>query len=197
VAEQTSPAPEDVRVSVSHVVTDPVWSLRCWSVEVQIGALRGVIPAQCAADWLAVLMADPLDLFDVIPGLCGEDLEHELSLGLLSGTYELKQVRRAALDTISAVTGRPWWFAMRLIKTAIASWEVVGGEVAMRGVDATKMSVSAWLDAVYYICLRGLESSKAQMFMSQLEVPPPEEMPEDPVETMEVSADEFFRLAAS
>jgi hypothetical protein len=84
---------------------------------------------------------------------------------------------------------------MRLIKTAMVSWEIVGGELAFRGVDAERLSVSAWLDAVLLICLRALDSTKVTMFMSQLEVPPAEELENSSPADMEMSADAFLALA--
>lgn len=194
-AGPSSATPADSRVSVSHVVADPIWSLRPWSVNVNIGPLLGAIPAQPAADWLVILMQDDIDLFDVVPGMCGPTFEDQVTDNLLLGRIELSQIRRAALDVISSVTGRPWWFSMRLIKTAVASWEVIGGELAIRGVDAERLSISAWLDASLLICLRSIESNKITMFMSQLEIAPPEEGA-DQEESMTMSADTFMSLSA-
>lgn len=194
-AGPSSATPADSRVSVSHVVADPIWSLRPWSVNVNIGPLLGAIPAQPAADWLVILMQDDIDLFDVVPGMCGPTFEEQVTDSLLLGRIELSQIRRAALDVISSVTGRPWWFSMRLIKTAVASWEVIGGELAIRGVDAERLSISAWLDASLLICLRSIESNKITMFMSQLEIAPPEEGA-DQEESMTMSADTFMSLSA-
>ena len=194
-AGPSSATPADSRVSVSHVVADPIWSLRPWSVNVNIGPLLGAIPAQPAADWLVILMQDDIDLFDVVPGMCGPTFEDQVTDNLLLGRIELSQIRRAALDVISSVTGRPWWFSMRLIKTAVASWEVIGGELAIRGVDAERLSISAWLDASLLICLRSIESNKITMFMSQLEIAPPEEGA-DQEENMTMSADTFMSLSA-
>lgn len=193
-ARPGSPAPEDGRISVTHVVADPIWSLRPWSVSVSLGPILGAIPSQPAADWLSILMLENVDLFDIVPGMCGDVFEDRVTTMLMDGVIELSQVRRAALDVVSCVTGRPWWFSMRLIKTAVASWEVVGGELAFRGVDAERLSLSAWLDAVYLICLRSMESSKITMFMSQLEIAPPEEKPDD--DEMVMSADTFMALSA-
>ena len=140
-------------------------------------------------------MQDDIDLFDVVPAMCGPAFEDQVTHHLLLGQIELPQIRRAALDVISSVTGRPWWFSMRLIKTVAASWEVIGGEIAMRGVDAERLSISAWLDASFLICLRSLESNKITMFVSQLEIAPPEEAAGQE-ENMFMSADTFMALGA-
>lgn len=137
-------------------------------------------------------MPERIDLFDIVPGLCGSDMELDVVDGMLNGTLELDAIRRAALDVVSAVSGRPWWFSLRLIKTAVMSWEMIGGELMFRGVDATRLSLSGWLDAVLYLCLRNMEQAKVTMFMSQLEAPPPEELESMP--EMEMSADAFLAL---
>lgn len=136
-------------------------------------------------------MQDHVDLFDIVPGMC-PGFEEILMPVLLEEQVSLADVRRAALDVVSAVTGRPWWFATRLIKTAAVSWELVGGELALRSVDAERISLSAWLDAVLLICLKQMESTKVTLFMSQLEAPPVEEM--ENVEDMEMSPDAFLAL---
>lgn len=140
-------------------------------------------------------MQENVDLFDIIPGMCGSAFEDKVTDYLLDGRIDFTQIRRASLDVVSSVTGRPWWFSMRLIKTIVASWEVIGGEIAMRGIDAERLSVSAWLDAALLICLRSLESNKITMFMSQLEIAPPEEAA-DQEESMTMSADTFMALSA-
>lgn len=140
-------------------------------------------------------MVEPLDLFNIFPGMCSPETEHLVTKMLLAEQITARQIKRTSLDIISTVCARPWWFSMRLIKTAVASWEVVGGELAVRGVDAEKLSVSAWLDAVLYLCLRTLDGAKMTSFMTQLEAPPPEEVVESPV-LMEMTTDEFLALAS-
>lgn len=145
-----------------------------------------------AAEWLTYLMHDVVDLFDIVPGLCGDEFERMVFEQMMDGVITKEDLRRVALDTLSAVTGRPWWFSMRLIKSTQMSWEIIGGELAFRGVDASRLSIAGWLDAVLLICLRNMESAKVTMFMSQLEAPPQEEMAN--VEDMEMSADTFLAL---
>lgn len=142
-------------------------------------------------------MSDRIDLYDIVPRMCGPAFEDEIIEALLAEKIEVADLKRASLNVLSSVSGRPWWFTLRLIKTAVASWEIVGGELAFRGVDADKLSISAWLDAVLLICIRGLESAKVTMFMSQLEIPPPEELEDgEESEEMMISADQFLTMAA-
>jgi hypothetical protein len=159
------------RVQVSHVVTDPVWCLRPWSVDVRLGSLRATIPAMPAADWLAVLMSPDLTAWDIIPGLC-PGMEDQLDSAMLAGTVEYRQVHDTALEVVATVGARPWWFTLRLLSVMSASWESVGGELALSGVDAATMALGAWLDAALLTCLRGVDPKDVTMFMSRLEAPP-------------------------
>lgn len=158
--------------SIPTFVTDPVWSLRCWPVGVEVAGVSVDIPALPAADWLAVLAAQPLDLEDVFPGLAPDGPETVDDL-LFSGALSLDELYRIILDVITTVTGRPWWIAMRLITSAVKSWSIVGAKLVLSGVDAERVSLSAWLDAVFMIIVEGTPEDQLTMFLSQLEFPPP------------------------
>jgi hypothetical protein len=131
----------------------------------------GTIPPLPASAWLQVLMVDGVDLWDIVPGMCPE-IEDELTSAVLDGFIPPDALRETCLDTIEMVSGRSWWFTTRLIATVAKSWEVVGGELAFRNVDASRISLGAWLDAALAVCLRALEPDKITMFMSQLDAPP-------------------------
>lgn len=146
-----------------------------------------------AAEWLLILMADPFDLWDIVPGLCPE-IEDELMLLLIDEELEPDEVRRIALGAIEMATGRRWWVAIKLIQVACQSWEIIGGNLAYRGIDASRISLGAWLDAVLLITVQNMEPDKVTMFTSQLEVPPPEFADEVPEPEMNRSS--FFALGA-
>lgn len=167
------------RIAISHVVTDPIWSLCPWPLDVTVGESQITIPALSAAKWLVVLMAEELDPWDVVPGLC-IDAEEVVTEALLNEQLEYSELRDIVLDVISMVTGRPWWIALRLVHIAKASWEAVGGELAFRGVQAQNISLAAWLDATLLVCLRSMESKDVTMFMTRLEAPPPGVETEEP-----------------
>ena len=178
--------------TIPTFVTDPIWSLRCWPVDVQLVGHSVQIPALPAADWLAVLAATPLDPEDVFPGLAvdGPELVDEL---LYSGELSLDDLYRTTLEVISTVAGRPWWIALRLIASAVHNWGVVGSKLVLGGVDAEKVSLSAWLDAVFMIIIEGTPEDQLTMFFSKLEFPPPGF---EPQEEMAMDADAFFDAMA-
>lgn len=139
-------------------------------------------------------MTDGIDLWDVVPGLCPE-LDGPLTKMLLDEEIESEELRKLALSVIENAAGRKWWFAIRLINTVRSSWEVVGGEMVLQGIRAAEMPLGAWLDAALLTCVKGLEPDKITMFLSQLEVPPPDAADEEIAE-MVMSPSEFMSLGA-
>lgn len=116
--------------------------------------------------WLSVLMAEPLDLDDLVRYMAvdGEKLLFDETVG--------EELYDACLEVISAVSGRPWWQAMRLIQVAASNWNVLGGEMLYRGVLPDTMSLSAWLDILLLVTIRSLDPKDVTMFTLQLENPP-------------------------
>lgn len=178
--------------AIPTFVTDPVWSLQCWPVEVEVCGEMVAIPALSAAEWLAVLAAKPIDLEDVFPGLAVDATELVDDL-LYAERLSLDELSMITLDVISTVTGRPWWIAMRLITSAMANWGLIGAKLVLAGVDASRVSLAAWLDAVFMIIIEGTHEDKLTMFFSQLEFPPPGF---EPQEEITMDRDAFFDAMA-
>lgn len=74
---------------------------------------------------------------------------------------------------------------MRLIYSIVANWGLLGSELTLAGVDAAKLSLGAWLDAVYMLIIKATPEDQLTMFFSKLEYPPPGYEPEVPA--MELS----------
>jgi hypothetical protein len=174
VAGLSSEAPSDPRIPISHVVSDPIASIISSPIDVALLGRRWVIPAMPASSWLQVLMAKEPDLWDIIPGMCDEAelLEDQLTDAMLDDQISFQQITDLCTQTLELASGRPWWVTIRLVFAATRSWEVVGGELAYRCIDAQKIPLGAWLDAVLLICVKGMPSEKITMFMSQLEIAP-------------------------
>ena len=167
------------RIAIPHFVTDPVASLRPWPIDVRLNGLNCRIPALPAADWLAVFMG-PFTVMDIVPGLCPDD-EADVIAMLAQGDLSITELRDAALAAITHVSGRPWWIAVRLVKIAAASWESLGGRLAQQNIDAGRISLGQWLDAILVIIVESIKPEQTTMFFSQLEMPPPgygDELPE-------------------
>lgn len=145
-----------------------------------------------AADWLPILMAEAIDPDDVFPGLLGEQDQEIVEDLLMAQDITVQDLYDICLDIISQVSARRWWIAMRLIYIARDSWDNLGAEMILSGVDPDRISLSAWLDAFTALMLKLMEPSKITMFTMQLEAPPVGE--EESPRELEMSADAFLSM---
>lgn len=171
------------------MVTDPIASLKPWTTIVTVAGEDFEVPALPAADWLSVLMADPLVLDDALIQLAPE-LGEAVDEALLSGDLDFDDYLNLLLDLVSTVSGRPWFKALRLIGSMQGSWDVVGAELELRGVDAARVSLGAWLDIALVTMLKLMDEKDVPMFTLKLEAPPPGQEPDE----MEMSAQDFQAL---
>lgn len=188
------PSADSGRVNVPKLNRDPVSSLRPCSVTVTIGSDEVEIPALPAADWLSVLMVEGVELDDVFPGLLSDEDTELVEEAILDGVLEMQEFRDLILGVIETASARHWWVALRLIEVARTSWDLIGGELVLRGVDAESLSLSAWLDVLLLTVLRNMEPKDTQMFTMRLETPPPEAKAGAEQE-MEMSQDAFMAIA--
>jgi hypothetical protein len=181
------------KVHVPHLNLDPIQSLQPWPVIVTCLHKELEIPALPATDWLTVLMTDPVQLDDIFPGLLGEEWVDWVEDQLLSGALDADDYQDTVLSIIETVSARKWWITLRLVDLAKSSWDVIGPEMMLRGVDASRISLSAWLDVVLITTLKNMEPKDTQMFTSRLEAAPPGEA--EP-EEMEMSQSAFLALGS-
>jgi hypothetical protein len=162
-------------------------------VAVDLAGTTVEIPALPAADWLGVLMADPLDPEDVFPGLLSQEEADQVEDFLFDELVSLDELDQIFLDVVGLVGARPWWVTMRLVAAARNGWAVLGPEM-LRQVDATRVSLSGWLDVLLVTILRRIEPESATMFTLQLELPPASEA-KRVEEELEMSPSAFMALA--
>lgn len=148
-----------------------------------------------AAEWLELLMGDAelLDLDSIFPGLASEEDHDYVTEAMIDGDISPDQVDKLALQVISEASGRPWYVALRMIHIAMSRWSILGGRLVLAGIDPQKLSLSAWLDALWLTMFDSLPKDKWTMFSSQMEIPPPSEAKPD-MESMEMSTDAFTSL---
>lgn len=158
---------------------DPVWSLRPWPVLIFLAGQQWEIPAQPAADWLAVLMTEKLDPGDVFPGMLAPEDEDALDDLIVNGTVGAEELWQTFTEVIGIVTARSWWIGLRLIEIARSAWNIVGAELILQGIDPERLSLAAWLDALMIIVLRNMEPKETTMFTMRLEAPPAGEESEE------------------
>lgn len=150
---------------------DAIAALRIWAVDVDLAGETFTVPPRPAADWfLAILDEDnPLPL---IPGMMDGEAERSIADLLLDGAVDVDDIVKRSRELLTEVAGRPWWEADRLIRSAGASWHVIGGELTRLGVDLHAQSLAAVLNAIYVICVRTMDEKERNKFDVDLRLPP-------------------------
>jgi hypothetical protein len=164
--------------------------LQPWPTIIDLGGRTFDIPALTATDWLAYLMQPEPDVEGIIFDLFvdSDDL-------LIEGEITSEELYEAVLLLISTVSARPWWVSLRLINVARTSWAILGPEM-LESLDASQVSISAWLDVFLIKALNAMDPKDTTLFTSQLEAPPASEQSEDPMDDMEMDASAFLSFGA-
>jgi hypothetical protein len=152
------------------VEVDPVASMRCWAIEIELGGHFFEVPPLPAADWWPVLTsADRALILDMVESSPEHDLDEMILAGELSGD----DLSQALLDTIESVTGRPAQAAYVLAAVAQLQWPSINGRLAERGFRWDVMPIGAALDAIYAIVVGALEEEPRKRFLALLDRPLP------------------------
>jgi len=191
----TPTSPDSGRITIPKLNRDPVQSLCPFSVVVAVGDQDVEIPALPASDWLAVLMTENINLDDIFPGLLdSEDTDYVEDL-ITSGDLGIEEYEDILLTVLETVSARSWWVTIRLIETARTSWDNLGAELTLRGVDATQVSLSSWLDVLLLTIIKSMDPKDVQMWCLRLEAPPLEEKVDEAEMEMEMSSSAFMAMA--
>lgn len=113
-----------------------------------------------------ILLQQPIRVMDIVPGL----MEHEDQMIVLEMLAEdgisFKDLEDVGLDVISSVSGRDWWWALRMTNVMSEFWPILFGPIAMTDLD--KVPFAALLDSVYWRCIENMENDKRQLFDLEL-----------------------------
>jgi hypothetical protein len=135
------------------VEVDPLASMRCWAIGIELGGHLFEVPPLPAVEWWPVLTSvDPTLVLDMVESSSGIDLDEMILSGELSGS----DLDQALLDAIEAATGRPPQAAYVLASVAALQWPSIGGRMAERGFRWDVMPIGAALDAIYSIVVGAL-----------------------------------------
>lgn len=172
-----------------------VGSLQPWSVTVTWQGRVYEIPALPAADWLTAILDSEEGWAAIFPGFLDAAEVREVEGDIIDGGVEdFEDLLVVGKEVLALTAGRDWWMALQLVATVNESWNVVGGEFAIRGIDATRISLAYWLDAALHILLRAMDPKDHTMFLSRLETPPPEALASMP--EPEMTAGDFLAFGA-
>jgi hypothetical protein len=193
VAARPSASPDTSRIIIPKLNRDPIQSLCPLPLAVSTNEGDYEIPAMTAAEWLSVLMVENLSLDDIFPGLLSPDEVEQVEEEIILGSLGIEELNQLVIDIIETISARPWWVTMRLVEVARGSWDMLGAEMGMRGIDATRVSLSLWLDMLLLVAVKNMEQKDVQMFMLKLESPPPGVQSQ---EELEMSPEQFMALAS-
>jgi hypothetical protein len=151
------------------VDVDPVASMRCWAITVELGGREYEIPALPAVDWWPVLVGlDPSKVLDLLRSE-DEAGEFELDTMLLDGRVTGKELGVALTDAIEEATGRSLHVSFILAMVAASQWPTIGGYLAQTGFRWDLQPIGAALDAIYGVVVSNLEKEPREKFLAVLE----------------------------
>lgn len=139
--------------------SDPLASLKLWSVDIIVGEQKFTIGPQPASAWLTAILTDDLSVLL-------EPSDRFAFDELIADGADVKDVFNDAVEVIS---GRSWIVAVRLA----ALWidDQIRGEIATR-IDIATAPFAAVLDATYALVVRHMTSEKRVEFENELTVDP-------------------------
>lgn len=136
---------------------DPLASMRCWAVTVELAGREFEIPALPAVDWWPVILdASPFGLVDILKSSA------DLDSMLLDGRTTVAELTEVMMDAISEVSGRTFHAAFVLATVASMHWPVIGGILAQKGFRWDVAPIGAALDAIYAIVAGNLKDDAAR-----------------------------------
>jgi hypothetical protein len=147
---------------------DPLASMRCWPIEVELGGRVFDIPALAAVDWWPVLTSGDLaDVLDFVVSSPGSDVS--LDDLILEGALNPGDFRQSLVDAVETAAGRSLHVATVLAVVAGTSWASINGALIRRGFRWEDQPLGAALDAVYAEITSRLDKDDLAKFEALLE----------------------------
>jgi len=159
------------------VASELIASLRSWSIEdIQIGERIFRIPALAADAWLESLLHEDFSPWMIVPQMLEpDDAEDYVTELMLAGEFSREEYEELAWELLGIAAGRDWWTALYLVANAkhFNTVDVVRAKLIMWRIDASTVSLAAWLDAIYAIYIEHMKPEDRQKFDAALLRPPP------------------------
>ena len=130
------------------MTVDPLASMRCWPIELELGGRTYDVPALTAVDWWPVLTSGDLtQILDFV--VSTPDDPANLDDLLLFGAFDQGELYQSLADTIEVVAGRSLHVSMVLASVAEMHWASINGALVRRGFRWEGQPLGAALDAIY------------------------------------------------
>lgn len=157
------------------MAADLLASLRPWAIhDIQLGERIYHIPAHTADVWLEILLPEQVSLHAIIPGLLQPDAHDHLTDLVIDGRISRQEWENLVWEVVGIAAGRDWWTALYLLGNAKHPQHIdaVRAQLAFHHIDATRISLAQWLDAIYGIFTQNMEPEGRRKFDMQLAKPP-------------------------
>lgn len=147
---------------------DPLASMRCWAVEIELGGRVYEIPALPAVEWWPVLVSGDIgQVLDFIES--SPDDPRNVDDLLLSGAFTAEELTQALTDAIEETAGRSLHAAIVLATVANGQWPAIGGALAQAGFRWDEQPLGAALDAIYAAVTERLNKEALDKFLALLD----------------------------
>lgn len=162
---------------------DPLASMRCWAMEIELGGRTFEIPALPAVSWWPVLATGDLSLIlDFVTSTDGDGID--LDDMLLSGELSHTDLVSSLTDAVQEAAGRSLHAATVLASVARAQWAAVNGTLVRSGFRWDQQPLGAALDAVYSVIVERLDGDNLANFLALLDNDKPREKVVEEFETL-------------
>ena len=150
-------------------MVDPIASMRCWAITVQLGGRSYDVPALPAVDWWPIIVDPrPTTFLDILSSRDPDD-SYDLDTLLLNGDVSAEELDAVFREAIQEVTGRSLHVAFVTATVAADQWPVIGGLLAQSGFRWDVQSIGAALDAIHSVIVSNLEDAPRKKFLAILE----------------------------
>lgn len=144
---------------------DPLASMRCWAIDVELGGRTFEVPALPAVYWWPVLISG--DVYQVLD-LIG-DSQDDIDEMILGGGLKTDDLRTSLIDAVEEAAGRSFYSSVVLASVARTQWAVVNGELVQSGFRWDEQPLGAALDALYAVIINRLEGDTRSEFLRLLD----------------------------
>jgi len=147
---------------------DPLASMRCWAIELELGGRTYDVPALPAVEWWPVLTAgDPSLILDMIESNPTDPFN--LDELLLTGEVDAAELGETLLEAVEEAAGRTFHAAFVLAAVANSQWASVNGAMIVQGFRWEGQPLGAVLDAIYAEVTSRLEKDALTKFLALLD----------------------------
>ena len=145
---------------------DPLASMRCWAVEIELGGRIYTVPPLPAVGWWPILAEERLA---AVLNLLEDS--GDLDDRLLDGEINSAELEQALTEAVEEVSGRTMHEALVIVSVAASAWWWIGGRLARHGFRWDVMPLAAALDAVHGLLMENLTEEFKKKYEAALNPP--------------------------